>query len=234
MLLVIGLIGAGAFYVFGRSVWVPWYQKLRGLRTMAEVEALYGAQARSRLQAHFVKAGVDYPPAAIALIAIKDVAQLELWAMSATNEVARPQYLHTYPIVGMSGGPGPKLREGDLQVPEGRYRLIGFNPNSSYHLSMKVDYPNAEDRTQATKDGRTQLGGDIFIHGKSVSIGCLAMGDPAIEELFTLVSDVGLEAVDLTILPSDPRTGSLTDAKDRMWVRRRYEQLQEYIEPFRR
>lgn len=91
-------------------------------------------------------------------------------------------------MLAASGGPGPKLREGDLQVPEGVYRLTAFNPNSSYHLSLRVDYPNAEDRAAedravARSDRRTSLGGDIFIHGKAVSIGCLAIGDPGIEEL---------------------------------------------------
>jgi hypothetical protein len=54
------------------------------------------------------------------------------------------------------------------------YRIEHLNPMSSYHLSMKVSYPNAFDRRMAARDRRTNLGGDIFIHGKSVSIGCVA------------------------------------------------------------
>jgi murein L,D-transpeptidase YafK len=70
-----------------------------------------------------------------------------------------------------SGKAGPKLREGDGQVPEGIYRIDGLNPNSSYHLSLKLNYPNDFDLEQARTEGRTELGGDIFIHGKAVSIG---------------------------------------------------------------
>ena len=57
---------------------------------------------------------------------------------------------------------------------------------------MKLDYPNAFDRLHANAEGRTQPGSNIFIHGKAASIGCLAMGDAAIEELFLLVSDIGI------------------------------------------
>jgi murein L,D-transpeptidase YafK len=110
-----------------------------------------------------------------------------------------------YPVLAASGGPGPKLRQGDLQVPEGFYKILWLNPMSSYHLSMKLDYPNAFDRAQAAREGRTQLGGDIFIHGRDVSIGCLALGDPAIEELFVLVNDVGVGRVRVLIAPHDLR-----------------------------
>ena len=90
-------------------------------------------------------------------------------------------------------------------MPEGVYRIEYLNPNSSYHLSMKVDYPNAYDPAMAKRDGRTRLGGDIFIHGKDVSIGCVALGDRAIEELFTLVAETGTERVKVIIAPNDLR-----------------------------
>ena len=70
---------------------------------------------------------------------------------------------------------------------------------------MKVNYPNEFDLDHAEYDGRTDLGGDIFIHGKAVSIGCLAMGDEAIEELFVLAAHVGTENIKVIIAPSDPR-----------------------------
>ncbi|HSK18243.1 MAG TPA: L,D-transpeptidase family protein, partial [Longimicrobiales bacterium] len=82
---------------------------------------------------------------------------------------------------------GPKRHQGDAQVPEGFYNIDLFNPNSSYHLSMRVDYPNARDRA-ANPDGN--LGGDIYIHGDCVSEGCLAMTDEGIEELYW----IGIEA----------------------------------------
>lgn len=156
----------------------------------------YGGAARVRLGPHFARAGVGYPPAELTLIALKDVARVEVWARAAIDD-GPWRFVRAYPVMAASGGRGPKLREGDGQVPEGLYTIDWLNPNSAYHLSMHVDYPNAFDREHAAADGRTQLGGAIMIHGSDVSIGCLAMGDPAIEELFTLVADTGLR-VDAT------------------------------------
>lgn len=110
----------------------------------------------------------------------------------------------------MSGGPGPKRRAGDRQVPEGFYEIDGLNPNSLFHLSLRVDYPNAEDRAAATVPVK-ELGGDIFVHGGAASIGCVALGDDAIEEVFTLVARVPagrrrilLAPVDLRVNPAPP------------------------------
>ena len=112
-----------------------------------------------------------------------------------------------YPMTGFSGTLGPKLREGDGQIPEGVYGLAYLNPNSSYHLSMKVSYPNADDRAQAAKEGRTNLGGDIMIHGSNATVGCVPVGDEAIEELFYLVQAAGLRSVSVVIAPYDMRAG---------------------------
>ena len=89
-------------------------------------------------------------------------------------------------------------------MPEGFYQISGFNPTSNFHLSLRVDYPNASDRIRGD---RHNLGGDIFIHGGARSIGCLAIGDSAIEDLFVLVADVGLEGTQVVIAPRDPRGG---------------------------
>jgi len=90
-------------------------------------------------------------------------------------------------------------------VPEGIYRIEELNPNSHYHLSMKLNYPNALDLFHAEMDGRADPGSDIFIHGRTNSIGCLAMGDEAIEELFVLTAQVGADNVKVVIAPHDPR-----------------------------
>jgi hypothetical protein len=73
------------------------------------------------------------------------------------------------------------------------------------HLSMMINYPNNFDRLQASKDGRKNLGGSIFMHGKSMSVGCLAVGDKAIDQLFLLVRRVGLNHTQLIIGPNDLR-----------------------------
>jgi murein L,D-transpeptidase YafK len=72
-------------------------------------------------------------------------------------------------------------------------------------LSLRVNYPSEKDRAWAARDGRTRLGGDIFIHGKDVSIGCLAIGDDAVEELFWLTAEVGRGAFTVVIVPTDLR-----------------------------
>ena len=165
-----------------RPVWVPMYQKVAGKQTVNDVIEAYQAPAQERLEPYFQRAGIAYPPRSLTLLAIKDSDQLELWASDGDAKT----YIRSYPILAASGIAGPKLREGDKQVPEGIYQLEYLNPNSAFHLSMKLNYPNAFDLKYAAEEGRTEPGTNIFIHGKAVSIGCLAMGDEVIEELFVL------------------------------------------------
>ena len=112
-----------------------------------------------------------------------------------------------YSMTGFSGTLGPKLKEGDGQIPEGVYGIEYLNPNSSYYLSMKVSYPNDADRRRAKADGRTNLGGDIMIHGTNATIGCVPIGDDAIEDVFYLVNAVGIKNVSVIIAPYDMRSG---------------------------
>lgn len=220
------VLGLGAICLFAALKSRPVAEFLRarllGRRTVADVVATYGPAARERLRPHFDEAGVLYPPREVTLLVDKGRRVLELWA-KAEGSFA---FIRRYPILKASGKEGPKLREGDLQVPEGKYRIIGLNPNSSFHLSMKLDYPNDFDRRQAQVDGRTGLGDDIFIHGKSVSIGCLAMGDPVIEELFVLAAQAGKEAFTVVIAPRDPRRESLEVGRDLpVWTVELYRQI---------
>ncbi len=119
-----------------------------------------------------------------------------------------------YPLTAFSGRLGPKLREGDMQIPEGTYPLTALNPNSAFHLSVRVGYPNPFDEAWAAEEGRTNLGGDIYIHGKTASIGCIAIGDAAIEEVFYLVQAVGLKNSTIIIAPTDFRVVGASDSKD--------------------
>jgi murein L,D-transpeptidase YafK len=118
------------------------------------------------------------------LRAFKKEAALEVWGRNQGD--ARFTLLKTYPICAASGVLGPKRRVGDGQVPEGLYTIDRFNPYSNYHLSLGLSYPSAQDRQRAAAAGIGNPGGDIFIHGDCVSIGCLAMGDAAIEEIYLL------------------------------------------------
>lgn len=158
--------------------------------------------AIKRIEDKFRTAKAAWPPAEIGLVAIKDKKTLELYARA---DGGKWTFIHSYPVLAASGGAGPKLVRGDKQVPEGVYRISFLNPNSRYHVSMRVNYPNSFDRTMARKDGRKDLGGDIMIHGKRSSAGCLAMGDPAAEELFVLAAEIGLRNIKLVIAPTDFR-----------------------------
>src|SRR5579863_1055617 len=106
---------------------------------------------------------IAYPPKRIFIRAFKQERELELWGGNRTGAM---HLLRTYAIAAASGGPGPKRREGDMQVPEGVYRVARFNPHSRFHLSLGLDYPNASDRILGY---RGHLGGDIYIHGNHVS-----------------------------------------------------------------
>jgi murein L,D-transpeptidase YafK len=172
--------------------------------TIEDRLAQYGVAARARLSPHFTNASVAYPPSTLVFIGLKEEKVLQVYAKSGTNGF---KFIRAYPIQAASGVAGPKLRQGDKQVPEGIYAIDLLNPNSSYHLSMQVSYPNAFDREQAAKEGRTNLGGEIMIHGKALSVGCLAMGDEAAEELFVLAADTKIENMTVIIAPVDFRSG---------------------------
>ncbi|MCP4285839.1 MAG: L,D-transpeptidase family protein [Gammaproteobacteria bacterium] len=200
--------------------------------SVEQVVEKYRSKVEARLVPRFRYAGVDWPPLALQLLAIKDTRRMELWARSERGW----HFIRDYRIKGMSGVLGPKLKEGDRQVPEGIYSISRLNPNSSFHLSLKVDYPNAYDRKMAKNDGRRQLGGDIFIHGNQVSRGCLAIGDNAIEELFILSALLGKEQVGLLISPVDFRTYSTESLllNDPQWVGELHREISVEMRKFQR
>jgi len=172
-----------------------------GQRTVQDVLLDYRQRVVSRLQPRFQFSNIDWPPERISLVVFKDTRLMEMWASDGDGW----RHVKDYRVKGMSGSRGPKLQEGDLQVPEGTYRIEKLNPNSNYHLSLKLNYPNRFDRLQAERDGRDNLGGDIFIHGDRVSSGCLAMGDRAAEELFVLAAMIDPENISVLISPRDFR-----------------------------
>lgn len=170
-------------------------------KSVADRLSEFGTAARQRMKNDFVKANVAYPPARTTFLVLKAEQRLEVYAGTSN----RLQFIRAYPILAASGDLGPKLREGDNQVPEGIYEIESLNPNSAYHVSLRLNYPNAFDRAQAAKDGRTRLGGDIMIHGNSVSVGCIALGDEAAEDLFTLAADAGTKSITVICSPIDFR-----------------------------
>ena len=163
--------------------------------------AYYSFYSHSHLVDDFKRAGVSYPPKHLALLVFKQTKRMQMYA----NEQGRWRFIKTFSIKAASGDFGPKLYEGDHQVPEGIYRITALNPNSHFLLSMKLNYPNAFDRKQAQFANHHDLGSNIFIHGKARSIGCIAIGDRGIEQLFPLVSQVGMDHVQVIIAPDDLR-----------------------------
>ena len=172
--------------------------------------------ARGRVRGRCEAAGVAFPPARVVLLGLKDERRVEVYAAAARGGDAL-RLIVEYPIVEASGKRGPKLREGDRQVPEGVYALESLNPNSRFHAALRVAYPNELDRALGRRDGRSQLGGDIMIHGGAASIGCLAMGDPAAEELFVLAATVGVGNVTIVLSPVDLRKRTLPPGLNTGW-----------------
>ncbi len=182
-------------------------------RTVEQVIAALGDAVDGRLRPDFQRAGVEYPPPRLVMVAYKAEKRLDLHAPDARG---RLRLVRSYPVLAASGGRGPKFQEGDGQVPEGFYGIELLNPNSRFHLSLRVNYPNAEDVARARDEGRdpASLGGDIMIHGGAASIGCLAMGDPAAEELFVLAHRTGLDKLELIMTPGDLRENAPETALD--------------------
>ncbi|WP_400193778.1 murein L,D-transpeptidase family protein [Hymenobacter sp. B81] len=146
------------------------------------VQAAY-TEAWPALRRQLAQQGIDPARLEVFFRVFKIGRKLEVWVRNAGAPAF--QLLKTYPLAGSSGTLGPKRREGDGQVPEGFYRIDRFNPESLYHLSLGLDYPNAADR----RLGSARPGGDIFIHGSNVTIGCLPITDAGIREVYVLATE---------------------------------------------
>ncbi|OON69193.1 hypothetical protein B0919_10175 [Hymenobacter sp. CRA2] len=143
------------------------------------VRAAYAARWPA-LQSELRRRGLAADQLELYLRAFKIGRRVEVWARNRGQ--GRYQLLRRYALAGTSGTLGPKRRSGDGQVPEGCYHVDRFNPSSLYHLSLGLNYPNALDQAR----GEPNPGGDIFIHGSNVTIGCLPITDAGIEELYVL------------------------------------------------
>jgi hypothetical protein len=200
---------------------VSWFPDAQAYEVEATLQRI-AERTETILQERFELAGIDYPPQRIQLIAFKRNRRLELWAYQEN----RWHFVHDYAVFAASGTTGPKLREGDKQVPEGFYQIVDLNPNSHFHLSLKLNYPNAFDWMQATREGREKPGSNIFIHGSAWSTGCLAIGNRYVEELFYLVAKVGLEHAGVLIAPYDFRRREIVlKGEEPEWVARLYARL---------
>jgi murein L,D-transpeptidase YafK len=202
--------------------------RLASKATVEERLRSYEAQVIQRLSPALKAKGLSYPLKSFTLLVIKDTPRLELYAQDGSK-------IKDYAVLAESGTLGPKLREGDRQIPEGIYKVTFLNANSSYHLSLRLNYPNGFDQKMAKRDGRTELGGDIMIHGKDVSIGCVAMGDARIEELFCLAARAGLPNIKVIIVPTDWRVKPFkpTNIAGPSWLPELYAMLKKELERLR-
>jgi len=127
------------------------------------------------------KKGMD-PQAPIFIRIFKEESELEIWKQ---RDDGRYYHFKTYPICNWSGDLGPKVRYGDRQAPEGFYAIQReqMNPESKYHLAMNLGYPNAFDRSWR------RSGDALMIHGGCKSVGCYAMTDALIEEIYAIARE---------------------------------------------
>jgi hypothetical protein len=142
----------------------------------------------------------DWRGGDIGFVVVKQTAMLHV-----VRQGPRCDTIASFPVCAMDITPGFKGRQGDGRTPDGIYRIPLLNPASSYHLSMKLDYPNAVDdvrhfRHTRLAGERWSQGGDIYIHGKCASIGCIAMTDDGIEKLYLLVASLPASRRDIPVL----------------------------------
>lgn len=169
-----------------------------------DVRAARGADVKALVE----KAGLTYPVDEVYLRGFKKERQLELWAGPHGKPLT---LIKTYPFCAASGELGPKRKEGDSQVPEGLYEVPSFNPFSDYHLSMKVSYPNASDRVRS--DAK-RPGGLIYLHGNCASIGCIAIEDAPIEEVYLIAFDAKRRPIRFDLFPMRLTDEALAASKD--------------------
>ncbi len=138
-------------------------------------------QYDSLLKDELAKEGISFESLEVFLRAFKKERVFEVWVKDAN----RPEFtlFRSYDFCAASGSLGPKRKEGDYQVPEGLYHINVYNPYSQFHLSLGINYPNASDLKRSHP---TSPGGEIFFHGSCYSIGCIALTDKIIRELYVL------------------------------------------------
>ena len=252
-----------AFYLFGKKIWHPYYercfigQEVQSIPyeeknttlstpiiekvyieknctqepcpkcpTCPEPEKLTSQQELFR---HLADGGFIRYPKKLTLIGLKHEKRLEIWGTDRSEQ----HLLATYPFTAFSGILSPKLKEGDRQIPEGIYRIDYLNPNSKFHLSMHLTYPNAFDKKMAKREKRTHLGGEIMIHGSNRTIGCIPIGDDKIEELYALVKKVGLKNVKVILSPVDFRVMTVKIKSNKHpWFEELYKKITKEMKPF--
>lgn len=221
------LINAGGLNAGGKR------DRSQQLKTVQDRLNEFGEVVDQRMKPLFTAQHISYPPAYLTFIGLKAERVLQLYA---ANRDKKFRLIKEYPFKAASGVLGPKLQEGDLQVPEGLYRISFLNANSRFHLSLRVNYPNEFDHKMAVLDKRTNLGGDIMIHGNAVSIGCIAIGDPNAEDFFILAARTGIQNISVILSPVDFRVRNLPDNMPPLpkWIDKLYPKIETELQKYPR
>lgn len=191
-LLVIALALLGASEIYGQQSFLD-NQKL-----FPKVGEAY-REKEDLLKKEFEKKGLAYPAKYIFIRSFKLDSEMEIWVKNTVADTFR--LFKSYRVCTLSGKMGPKRKEGDRQVPEGFYYINDFNPNSNYHLSLGINYPNFSDKILSDPK---KPGGEIYIHGSCITIGCIPLTDEFINEVYILAvnaKNAGQDFIPVHVFP---------------------------------
>ena len=184
--------------LFFAGVWFPADFKSDQIKK-ERVNIAYREKEKA-LTARLKNLGVELANIEIYLQAFKHERVIAIWVKNKAEK--KYQLLGEMPFCAGSGKLGPKNQQGDKQIPEGFYFIDRFHPESKYYLSLGLNYPNAADKARSKA---ANLGGDIFIHGKCLSLGCIAITDEGIKELYVLTVEAhqnGQREIPVHIFPA--------------------------------
>ncbi|HMO32526.1 MAG TPA: hypothetical protein PKE63_03795 [Lacibacter sp.] len=187
------------------------------------------ARVSDSIRSEFQSKGLDWPARFLYIRSFKHEKELEVWVKQDYTEPFR--HFKTYKVCATSGTFGPKRKEGDKQIPEGFYYINEFKPNSNYHLALGLNYPNASDQLLSDP---ARPGGDIYIHGNCVTVGCLPLTDSLIEQVYFLSSVVKEQGQDFIPVHIYPYRFDYPRAAEQYLQRTRNRpELQQFSQPLR-
>jgi len=192
IVLIFTIIGAIGLYAYNQKS-----NFLKSQLKYKRVKTAYNLKFDS-IQSQLKKMGLTHSKLKLYIIAYKNEKEMCIFVSNSNKEY---KLFKKYSVCAQSGNLGPKFKSGDNQTPEGFYLIDRFNPSSSFLLSLGLNYPNKADKIRSNA---ADLGGDIFIHGNCVSIGCLAMTDAQINEIYlltVLAKNAGQNSIPVVISP---------------------------------
>ena len=170
------------------------------------------SEKENTVKNYFLHKNLNYQGFHMFLRGFKRERIVEVWVKE--NGASRYSLLTQFDFCSMSGNLGPKRKEGDRQIPEGIYYINHFNPQSNFHLSLGLNYPNESDKVLSD---RRIPGSTIYIHGNCVTIGCIPVSDDKIKELYILAlesANNGQPKIPVHIFPTRLSRESLKDLEN--------------------